>query len=168
MRVDREQILDEVVWRTGLSDRRTAGTALDATLETLGERLTAPDAVALAEVLPPPFAAALHRLARHSAPKPSALFARIAVSEGVTPGVAVELGEVVCRAFANALGPEQGALLARRLPPDWAALFAPSTDEPPPEIFPPGTVPGHGHTLATGKPGSSRPLSEARPPRDAP
>jgi len=36
MRADREQILDEVMWRTGLSNRSAAGTALDATLEPLG------------------------------------------------------------------------------------------------------------------------------------
>lgn len=168
MRVDREQLLDEITWRTGLSDRTAAGTALDATLEALGERLTAPDAAAFAEALPPPLAAALHRLARHTAPKPSALFARIAVTEGVSPGVALEHGEAVCRALAGALGPELRALLAHRLPTDWAALFAPGSGEPPADIPPAGPLPGHGHTLATGKPGSSHPLSEARPPRETP
>jgi uncharacterized protein (DUF2267 family) len=70
MRADREQILDEVMWRAGWADRNAAGTALDATLVALGERLTAPDAVMLAEALSPPLAEALHRLARHTAPEP--------------------------------------------------------------------------------------------------
>ena len=51
---------------------------------------------------------------------------------------------------------------ARRLPTEWVALLesaprAPEVDEPH------GTRPGHGHTLATGRPGSRHPLSESGP-----
>jgi uncharacterized protein (DUF2267 family) len=169
MRADREQILDEVMWRAGWADRNAAGTALDATLVALGERLTAPDAVMLAEALSPPLAEALHRLARHTAPEPSALYARIAVTEGVSAGVAIEHAQAVCRALANALDPDARALLAHRLPTEWAALFALGSDpEQPIEVPPSGTVPGHGNTPATGKPGSSHPLAEARARRDEP
>lgn len=167
MSANREQIVDEVMWRTGLSDRKAAGTALDATLEALGERLTAPDAVRLAEALSPPLAASLYRLARHTAPKPSLLYSRIAVCEAVPPGVAVEHAQATCRALANALDPDARALLAHRLPPEWAALFTLGPErEQSVDVPPSGAVPGHGHTLATGRPGSSRPLAEARALRD--
>jgi uncharacterized protein (DUF2267 family) len=167
MSANRERILDEVMWRAGLFDRNAAGTALDATLESLGERLTAPDAVRLAEALSPQLAAALHRLARHTASSTSALYARIAVAEAVSPSVAVEHAQATCRALANALDADARALLEHRLPPDWAALFVlGSEQEQPFDPPPPGPPPGHGHTLATGKPGSSHPLAEARSVRD--
>ena len=156
MTIDRDLVLGEVMWRAAIPDPQTAETAVEATLEALGERLAAHDAAAFAECLPPAFAAALVRLARHTAPKTAALYARIAVMEGVSAGVAVEHAETVCRALAEALGPEERLFLQRRLPPEWAALFVtrPRAQDSAP---PPGPVPGHGHTLATGRPGRSVP-----------
>jgi uncharacterized protein (DUF2267 family) len=156
MRIDVDRLLEEVMWQAGLPDRRTAEIAVEATLEALGERLSARDAVALAECLPPGLAAALHRLARHTAPARTALYARVAVSEGVSPGLAVEHAEAVCHALAEALGFEQRVLLQRRLPPDWAALFVPQPRAPESPSAP-GPLPGHGHTLATGRPGRNNP-----------
>jgi uncharacterized protein (DUF2267 family) len=156
MKINRGQLLDEVMWRAAIPDPHAAETAVEATLEALGERLSARDAGAFAECLPPAFAAALLRLARHTAPKPAALYARVAVTEGVSAGLAVEHAETVCNVLAEVLGPEERLFLQRRLPPDWAALFLPRprAQESP---SPPGPVPGHGHTLATGRPGSSVP-----------
>jgi len=66
------------------------------------------------------------------------------------------------RAFIECLDGEARTLLARRLPPIWAAVFAPVPNAAETEV-PAGTVPGHGHSLATGRPGSRRPLAEAAP-----
>jgi uncharacterized protein (DUF2267 family) len=156
MHIDTGRLLDEVMWQAGLPDRRAAEIAVDATLEALGERLSARDAIALAESLPPDLAAALHRLGRHTAPARSALYARVEVTEGVSRGLAVEHAEAVCHALAEALGFEQRELLQRRLPPDWAALFV-AQARAPASPSPPGPLPGHGHTLATGRPGRSNP-----------
>ena len=154
MTIDRDQFLGEVMWQAAIPDPHTADIAVEATLEALGERLSAHDAAAFAECLPPTFAAALVRLGRHTAPKPVALFARVAVTEGVSAGVAVEHAETVCHALAEALRPEERLFLQRRLPPEWAALFA-SRPRAQASASPPGPVPGHGHTLATGRPGRS-------------
>ena len=70
MKIDRAQLLGKVMWRAGIPDPQTAEIAVEATLEALGERLSAHDAAAFADCLPPTFAAALVRLARHTAPKP--------------------------------------------------------------------------------------------------
>jgi uncharacterized protein (DUF2267 family) len=150
VKIDGDRLVGDVMWRAAIPDPRAAATAVEATLEALGERLSAHDAAAFAECLPPSFAAALVRLARHTAPKPAALYARLAVTEGVSAGQAVEHAETVCHALGEALGPEERLFLQRRLPPEWAALFVPrprATESP----SPPGPVPGHGHTLATGK-----------------
>jgi len=93
MKIDRDWLLGEVMWRAAIPDAQTAETAVEATLEALGERLSARDAAAFAE---------------------------------------------------------------RRLPPEWGTLFVlrQSAQE---SASPPGPVPGHGHTLATGRPGRSSP-----------
>jgi len=54
------------------------------------------------------------------------------------------------------LAPEERLFLHHRLPPDWAALFVvrPRARE---SASPPGPVPGHGHTLASGSPGRNDP-----------
>ena len=156
MKIDRDRLLGEVMWRAAIADAQAAETAVEATLAALGERLSAPDAADFAESLPPTFAAALVRLGRHTAPKPIALYARVAVTEGVSAGIAVEHAETVCHALAEALGPEERLFLQRRLPPEWGALFVlrQSAQE---SASPPGPVPGHGHTLASGRPGRSTP-----------
>lgn len=156
MTIDRDRVVSEVMWQAGIPDPHTADTAVEATLEALGERLSARDAASFAECLPPTFAAALVRLARHTAPKTTALYARVAVTEGVSAGLAVEHAETVCHVLAAALQPEERVFLQRRLPPEWAALFVPG-QRAPESASPPGPVPGHGHTLATGRPGRSIP-----------
>ncbi len=105
MKIDRAQLLGKVMWRAGIADP-DGETVVEATLEALGERLSAHDAAAFADCLPPTFAAALVRLGRHTSPKPAALYARVAVEEGVSAGVAVEHAETVCCVLGEALEPE--------------------------------------------------------------
>ena len=145
-------------------DRARAEAAVEATLEVLGERLSADDAGAIAEALPPALAAAVVRRARTTRPDLAALYGRVATRAQVTLGLAVEHAHAACEAIAGALDDEQRLLLGHRLPPDWAELFTPSPRAPAAEL-PHGTAPGHGHTLATGRPGSAHPIAEARPSR---
>jgi uncharacterized protein (DUF2267 family) len=122
--VDRGTLLEEVMWRTGLRDPRAAEVALDATLETLGEQLAVEDAAAVAQALPPVFAAALRRRCGHGGSTASALFARVARREGIALAPAVEHAKVACRALTRALAADERTLLRRRLSPEWAELLA--------------------------------------------
>lgn len=81
------------------------------------------------------------------------LYERVARDASVDIGAARELTQIVCGAMT---------IDASRLPPDVAALFERrdiGSGEPPPHKA------LHGHTLATGKPGSAHPLSEAKAER---
>jgi uncharacterized protein (DUF2267 family) len=163
MTVGHTRLIDEVMWRSGLGDAAVAETAVATVLEALGCLLPPADARFLAGALPPAFARAMAAADRHAFRDPSALYARFSVSEDIDLGVAMEHANATCGALADALDAESRLLLARRLPPEWAALFAPVPRAPARDAAP-GTVPGHGHTLATGRPGSRRPLAESAPP----
>jgi uncharacterized protein (DUF2267 family) len=157
-----DALLEEVIWRGGIQDRSNAKATIEAALEALAEHLAPADARLIAEQLPAAFAAALARRRRPALGSPSDLHARLAASEGISLGLAVEHARAAGAAIAESVDSEGRSLLARRLPPEWAALFAP-TERAPEHDIPPGTMPGHGHTLATGRPGSPHALAEAGP-----
>jgi uncharacterized protein (DUF2267 family) len=162
--VDRAAFLEEVMWRGAIHEPAEAEAAIRATLEAVSEQLAPEDAAALARALPSLAAPAPARRDPSSAQLLADLHARIAASEGVSLGRAVEQVRAVCLTVADALELEQRLLLERRLPADWAQLFALETRAPPADA-PRGTPPGRGHTLATGRPGSQHPLAEGYPPR---
>jgi uncharacterized protein (DUF2267 family) len=89
-------------------------------------------------------------------------FARVAAREGEQLGFATEHAQSVCRAVALLLEDDALHRLTSRLPDTLVALFArPEWSAPPPHDRPRGAH----HTLAEGRSGSSRPLSEAAPSR---
>lgn len=155
-------MLDEVMWRGAIPEVSSAEAAVQAALEMLADHLSAEDARAIAGHLPPSLAKALQRRGSSPMASPDALYGRLAESEQITLGLAVERARAACTSIAGALDEEERLRLARRLPPEWAELFVDVTRAPASEL-PPGTVPGHGHTLATGKPGSRHSLAEASP-----
>lgn len=158
-----DSLLDAAMWRAGLADRASAILAAEATLEALGECLPAVDAHDLAAALPPALSGAVQRTGRHGAMTAEQLFERVSRQEEVRLGLAVEHAEAVCEALAEQLEPELRTRLQLHLPGQLAALFSPRRFEnadPPPHQ--PGS--GRGHTLASGRPGSAHPLSEAAPP----
>ncbi len=159
---ERDALLDEVMWRAGVADRVRAQAAIGAVLDAIASHLSASDRAFIAEHLPEPYATAVRRPTTSAASRPSDLYAQLATGQEVSLGVAIEHARAACWGVAEVAGAETRALLARRLPPDWAVLFTPPTSAEEAGA-PPGTVPGHGHTLATGRPGSSRPLAEAQP-----
>lgn len=160
-----EAFIDEVCWRAGLQDDRAlAERGVAATLEMIGERLPSVDANGVADHLPAPLGAAIRRRRRHGEFAVEELFEHVREAEGVGLGFAVEHARVVCQVLAEILDAEGRTHLQHGLPPEWVTLFTPResvTPEPPP----PGPPPGHGSTLASGRPGSRRPLSEAAPSR---
>ncbi|HVX93544.1 MAG TPA: DUF2267 domain-containing protein [Polyangia bacterium] len=162
MQVDRDSLIADVMWRGAVGEAPRAEAAVLAVLDALAGLLPPPDAELLAASLPPDLAGALAP-AEHEPPSdPGALFDRVAAAEHVSAGLAVEHARAACEALAAAFDPEQRILLARRLPHAWAELFAPPPRAPAAELSL-GTPPGHGHTLATGRPGSDRPLAGDRP-----
>ena len=161
--IDPVVLVDDVMWRGGLRDRARAEAALEAVLDALASHLAAADRAFIAEQLPPPYTTAVQRPTTAAASRPSDLYAQLATRDEVSLGAAVEQARAACAALAAIVGDDTRSLLLRRLPPDWAALFAPVAAAPETDV-PASMVPGHGQTLATGRPGSSRPLSEAEPP----
>jgi uncharacterized protein (DUF2267 family) len=158
-----ETFLDEVCARSGLASREAAERAVRATLDLVGERLSAADARGLAEQLPGPLSRLLAAPRRHAAFDVLELYEHVKETEPVRLGIAVEHARVVCEVLAEALDAEGLALLRARLPAEWASLFRPRTNEGA-SAEPPGPPAGSGHTLASGRPGSRHPLSEAGPP----
>ena len=154
MSMSEDAFREDVMDRGAIHERAEADGAISSTLEALAELLASADAAAIAAALPAGLASAIVRRQRASAQPLGDLYAHIAASEGVSLGRAVEQVSAVCQAVAEALDVEGRVLLQRRLPPEWAQLFA-REERAPARDAPQGTAPGHGHTLATGRPGSS-------------
>jgi uncharacterized protein (DUF2267 family) len=162
--VDHDELLRRVRQRAGL-DQRGAELAVVATFAAIGRTLDSldpPQPLALVDVaamLPPRFATLLREGAK--AGGPAQFLAAVAEREQLTLGQAKEHAQVVCETFAGMLDPRRLTALRERLPAEIAALWQPY--EPPPELPQTARHPRHGSTLATGRPGSNHPLSEAAP-----
>lgn len=148
-----------VIAHGGFVDAAEAARAVDAVLAVLGERLGRPEAGALADALPPSWAAPLQTAGFDRAFDADELCARVAARQGIALGFAREQATVVARAVASALSDEALARLRRALSPDLGALFARPEATPAPEH----AILARGRTLADGRPGSRHPLSEAAP-----
>jgi uncharacterized protein (DUF2267 family) len=160
-----ESFMGEVSWRSGVDSRQRIERAIQATLEIVGERMNARDAQQLADQLPAPLGEHLRKAPSHRAFGVEELFEHVKDQEPSRRlGIAVEHAKVVCQVLAEALDFDGQQLLRSRLPPEWADLFSPREPGHDREEWPRGPAPGHGHTLASGRPGSRRPLSEAAPP----
>jgi uncharacterized protein (DUF2267 family) len=156
------ELLERIMHLGGLDARRDAGRALKATLAALGERLDEDARGALARALPEKLGAMLHRKHR-GAFDVAEFYDRVRKREGVSLGFAREHAQVVCRVLGERLPAAKLRELDEGLPESFAALFHPPRQaEPPPEHRLP-----HGerrHTLATGRPGATHPLSDSAPP----
>jgi len=148
------------MWRGGVRDRSQAEAAIAAVLDAVAYHLTSQDRAFIAERMPSSLAVAARQPTAAAASRPSDLYAQLATAGQVCVGAAIEHAQAACGGLGEIVGEEARALLSRRLPPDWAALFAAAAVERAHDL-PPGTVPGYGHTLATGRPGSSRALADA-------
>jgi uncharacterized protein (DUF2267 family) len=155
--------LIEHVMRTGLPDRLTAELALRATIGALGPRLTKDEAEALASRLPEPLAFIVARCEHEADLDADAIYERVGRRSGTPTRIAREQADIVLAALAAHLDDELKRRLIRALPEPLAERFRPhDPGEVPPHRI---AVPAPTSTLATGRPGSSRPLSEARPER---
>jgi uncharacterized protein (DUF2267 family) len=149
------ELMGRVMAHTG-ADEKEAHAAITAVLAALAQELGRLEADALADALPRTLSSALHaqrNVAGDSLPE------RVAFIERVSSGRAREHVGAVCTVLAELLPESLLSRLAHALAPGSAAWLAP----PSPEADEPHLRPRR-HTLAEGRPGSDRPLSESRPP----
>jgi uncharacterized protein (DUF2267 family) len=116
-----DQFIEEVCWQSDVSSRQRAERAIQATLETVGERLDARDADQLASQLPGPIAEVLRRARSHRSFGVEELFTHVRDREPVRLREAVEHAKVICQVLAEALDRDGQALLRDRLPPEGPA-----------------------------------------------
>jgi uncharacterized protein (DUF2267 family) len=158
----REELLSQVAERAGLAGLEEAAQTVRTVLAVICERLDWPVIQALAEELPVPLPTGSRLGGPQQGFDLAELQARVARSENVRPGFAVEHTGAVCQVVAEALSPGTLYRLRAALPEPMGALFTPR--EPVGHFEHAHLDPSH-HTLAEGRPGSRHPLSESRPER---
>jgi uncharacterized protein (DUF2267 family) len=150
-------LLVQVCERMGGATEVEGRRALRATLATVGEHLPPDEAQRLARALPAELGAWTAARPHCPVPTAAAFFERVAAREDVTPGFGREHAEAVCDALWNTLPADVRERVFVHLPPGVA----------PPMLqdrFAPSLIARHAETLASGAPGSRRPLCEAAPP----
>ncbi|MRG95608.1 DUF2267 domain-containing protein [Polyangium spumosum] len=166
--MDEATFLDEVAWRGGLGDAASARRIVEVVLAAFAEALVLDEARALAHALPAPLAAWVLAGPHAGNLAEDALYRRVADREGTLIGFAIEHSRLVLGVLGDRLPETTRVRLRRHLGPELAALLAPRAPLPAPPAHlrkPPEPALGEGHTLATGRPGSQKPVSEAAPER---
>ncbi len=161
-----DPLLRTMLRKGGLGDTNEAEKATRAVLAALRGALPDEDAEALAAALGEPYARILREGAYERPLDLGELRDRVATATGMYPGRVIEQIQLLCRALREVLPEEAVTRLRPRLP----EALRPELDEPA-EPHAPAVAerrghleaPGEGHTLATGRPGSRHPLSEAAP-----
>ncbi len=150
-----EMFVQHVAGHAGVPDARAAEAAR-IVLSGLGAHLAPGPRQLIADELPPALGAAVLEDRGVALPIDEAL-----LGPHTTAAQAHELIASVCRVLAEELSTEALARLRAALPPGLATLFAPSAEpaEPPPHA----PEPRRSATLASARPGSRHPLSEAQP-----
>jgi uncharacterized protein (DUF2267 family) len=144
------------------ADRADARRAFDATVQALRRGLSEDEADWLAVALGPTLAAPLLRESHQGELSVDELYRWTKRYGKTRKGVAVEQAQVVCRALAELLQEPELERLRKHLPDIAPLLEVPAPADPP-------SAPRRSrgdvtdHTLAGGRPGSSRPLSQAGP-----
>jgi len=159
--VDYGRFVDRVADRTGLG-RSEAERAIELTLETVGECMLDADARALSRWLPSPVCGLLTRRPYRGERDLDGFFRLLAEREGVTISGSSEHARIVCGAFGETAEPDAVAALRSHLPETLAALLEPgprSSSRPP---RPRRAEDRRTTPLSQGRPGSQRPVSEAR------
>jgi uncharacterized protein (DUF2267 family) len=163
MMATEEELLDKIVALAGLDTTREAERALRATLAALGELLPEKERRAFADALPSRLGMVLEMRKHHGPFGLEEFFGHVQRREVTSAGFAREHAQVVCRVLGEALPDDARARLERAVPAEYVDLFrGVSRDTAPPPTHPVEPGARH-HSLATGKPGSRHPVSEAHP-----
>jgi uncharacterized protein (DUF2267 family) len=155
-------IEEDVALHTGL-DGAQAGRVTEAVIDALGELVTTDEAHAIAAALSPGLAQLLLvGVGRDPHGDVESLVAGVAWRENVPKSIALEHVTAVLSAIAARLPGEAQLRLKADLPRDIASLLTRSTPEGHPARLERTRRHPPRPTLATGKPGSAHPISEAR------
>ena len=157
-----EELLSDVAEHTGQAGTQDAERTVRAVLEILSERLSWPVIEAVADDLPGALTAGLREGVDRQDFDLAEFQARVGDRMRVPLGRAVELTGVVCQFLSQALSPGTLHRLREELPEPMGVLFSPCESG---ERFEPVHLEPSRGTLAEGRPGSTHPLSEARPER---
>jgi uncharacterized protein (DUF2267 family) len=150
-----------MVMAAGIPERHLAERVVRATVAVLGERLTVEEAGALRPTLPGELGRILERSEYDSDFAAADFYERVRRRARITPGIARESVDVVLHAIGDTLEADASRRLARALPADLGRQLVPrEVGDPPPHAAAPR---GRLTTLASGRPGSRHPLSEAAP-----
>lgn len=158
-------LLQHVLDHAGLRSEEEARAVSENVVTHLGALLTPHDRLAMAGLLPGSLAGALNQEEPHQAFLLDDLVLRVAIGAGVPVGAALEQTQVVCEGLARAMSEDVTDFLRARLPDDVAALLRvdrPTMRGPARYVHPrEAPVAVRGSTLATGRPGSNHPVTEA-------
>jgi uncharacterized protein (DUF2267 family) len=138
--------------------------SLYATVAVLGERLVDDEARALAQVLPGELAESIEGVEYDSDFSTEELFERVRRRLHTTAARAREDAEIILAVLGAAMAPERRRRIARGLPERAAEIWLGTRElgEPPPHRSASRAPPSP--TLASARPGSTHPLSEAEVP----
>jgi uncharacterized protein (DUF2267 family) len=152
------EFLGEVSRLGGFTKRGHAKRAAVATLYVLGERLPPSESRLLADELPAELARVLLRSSFDGQFGLHELYERVARREKVGLGFGVEHAQVVCEVIAKSVSEATVQRLRHVLPNSMDELFTVRDRRSLP--LDASRADGEGETLATGRSGSRRPLSE--------
>jgi uncharacterized protein (DUF2267 family) len=163
-----EDLVAEVQSRAGFDTPDDAARALAVAARALGERLLPDEAGPIAAALPDAVGDRLRGAAYERDFDIDELYDRVGRGEGAGRDFGREHAQAVYQIIGETLPESVRVRVQRHLGPSFAPLFEPRARGAPParpvHVSPPVT-PGRGGTLATGRPGSHRPLSAERDER---
>lgn len=168
MPIDEQTLVQHLENAAPFEDAGAARRAFDATLEALRSGLTDDEADWLAVDLGPHLAEPLLRHDYSGELSVNDFYRRAARYAGLRRSAATEQAQIVCHTLAELL-PQAGVQRLKKHLPGLAPLFTP-TEAPAPARGPHAVreEPPGDRTLAGGRPGSERPLSEAGGPSERP
>jgi uncharacterized protein (DUF2267 family) len=154
------QHFTQTVQKYAGSSDELAERASESTLEVLGALVTKSDQRALARQLPSPLSEAIQRSSPDQTFDLETFYDRIEVGESVEGALQLEHAQAVCQALAQTVDSEMRTRLARHLPEEYEHLFEPRK-VPAAKPRRHRDVAEDTRKLSSGRPGSSKPLSEA-------
>ena len=154
-----EIFLMRVMHRTGLDERHSTEQLIHHVVERLAHCLPMPQAEAVAQGLPDPLATRMRDCAGKEPCDLDSLYHSVAERLGMDVSFGLEFTQVVLQVLGESVGRDGRAELRSLLPQNWSSLFEPRQAR----VVPLGSRTDSRSTLSSGEPGSSHPLSQARP-----
>ena len=151
--------LMRVMHRTGLDERVVAQELIHHIVGCLGGAIRPQTAKEVAEHLPQPLAAQLSESGQERISELGTIYHSVADKFSGDISFGLEFTQVVFQVLGEAMGREMREELQSDLPEDWRVYFEPRSLAQPRYLHRRRDQ----RTLVGGQPGSSRPLSEARP-----